>query len=83
MKSCYKYLTKFISPYIIDLMRFIVKNDFIRAKHATKINNEIKTHIMPWHFLFLLMKKRQTIEIKIVLSKLEVYTVILCKYQFY
>ena len=47
MKSCYNYLTKFISPYIIDLMRFIVKNDFIRAKHATKINNEIKTHIMP------------------------------------
>ena len=33
IKSCYKYLTKFISPYIIYLLRFIVKNDIIRAKH--------------------------------------------------
>ena len=33
IKSCYKYLTKFISPYTIYLMHFIAKNDFIRAKH--------------------------------------------------
>ena len=33
IKSCYKYLTKFISPYIIYLMHFIVKNDFMRDKH--------------------------------------------------
>ena len=33
LKSCYNYLTKFISPCIIYLMHFIVTNDFIRAKH--------------------------------------------------
>ena len=29
----YEYLTKLISPYLIYLMHFIVKNDFIRVKH--------------------------------------------------
>ena len=41
----------------------------------------MKTHVTLWHFLFLLIKSRLKIEIEIVLSWFDVYTVILCKYQ--
>ena len=63
-------------------MHFIVKNDFVWTKHLQfLLNNERKTHVTPWLSLFLLMKKRLTIKIKIVLSQFEVYTVILCEHQ--
>ena len=62
IKSCYKYLTKFISPYIIYLMILLSK---MILTISTKINNKMKTHVTPWLFLFLLMKKRLTLEIKI------------------
>ena len=79
----YEYLTKFISPYLIYLMHFIFKNDFMRAKHWQFLLKRIIKwkHATSWLFLFLLMKKRLIIEIKIVLSPFEVCTVIFCKHQ--